>query len=115
MDDLKQVIILKEELSMSRGKQIAQACHASLKSYQKASNKAQKAWEEQGAKKIALSNDDTNIKERFQQAKSLQIPASLVKDAGHTELQPGTITALGLGPAEEEKINKVTGDLKLIK
>jgi len=40
MNDLKQVIVLRTDVGMSTGKMIAQACHASLKSYKKASDKA---------------------------------------------------------------------------
>jgi PTH2 family peptidyl-tRNA hydrolase len=114
MSKLKQVIILDEGLGMSRGKQIAQACHASLKSYKKANGQAQKDWEDQGSKKVVLELGDERLEERLERAKGLQIPAALVKDAGRTELTPGTVTALGVGPADEDKIDKVTGDLKLV-
>ena len=41
-------------------------------------------------------------------------PWSEVTDAGHTQIAPGTITCLSIGPAPEENIDKITGDLKLL-
>ncbi|MFB6158421.1 MAG: aminoacyl-tRNA hydrolase [Candidatus Nanohalobium sp.] len=114
MRRLKQVIVLDEDLGISKGKQISQACHASLKSYKKASREICSDWEDQGSRKIALDIGDGSLRERLEKAKSLQIPAALVQDAGLTEVEPGTVTALGVGPAEEDKIDKITGDLKLI-
>ena len=42
------------------------------------------------------------------------ISSSLVQDAGMTEIPPGTITALGLGPAKTEDLDKITGTLTLL-
>jgi len=115
MDDLKQVIVLRSDLGMSKGKLIAQACHASLKSYEKASDKVVSDWKSSGMKKVVVENGDGSLEEKLESAKGLQIPAALITDAGRTELEPGTKTALGVGPAESNKIDKVTGELKLIK
>ena len=46
-------------------------------------------------------------------ASSLNIPFSLVRDAGRTQIAPGSKTVLGIGPASDETIDKVTGHLKL--
>jgi len=115
MTKYKQAIVLKEELEMSKGKSISQACHASLEAYNRTDESVREEWRSQGAKKIALDIGDNDIKSRFQKAKREGLSAYLVKDAGHTELKSGTVTALGIGPAEESKIDSITGDLSLIR
>ncbi|MFT4867930.1 MAG: PTH2 family peptidyl-tRNA hydrolase [Candidatus Nanohaloarchaea archaeon] len=111
---VKQVIVLREDLNISKGKEISQACHASLGAYKKADPETISKWEAQGAKKVVLSSGDRKLEDLYAEIKSKDIPAYLVKDAGKTEIEPGTITALGIGPAKESKIDSITGELKLI-
>lgn len=115
MTHQKQAILLREDLNMSKGKMIAQACHASLKAYRKSSEDDREDWESKGEKKVALEVAEDQIVQRFEKAKSAGLPAALIKDAGKTEIEPGTITAVGIGPAEGSQIDSITGDLKLIK
>lgn len=113
MTNYKQAIVLREDLEMSIGKMISQACHASLKSYQKTDSSVSEAWDSKGAKKIALKSD--NIEKLERKAKSKNISSAIVRDAGMTEVAPNTVTAIGIGPAEESKLDAVTGSLELIK
>lgn len=112
--DLKQVIVLKDDIDISKGKEISQAAHASLGAYRKASDKKVSEWDNQGMKKIVVSSGDRRLEDLYEECKRKSIPAYLVKDAGMTEVKPGTVTALGIGPAESDKIDTVTGELKLI-
>lgn len=114
MTSYKQALVLREDLEMSRGKMVAQACHASLNAYKNAGSEERHAWEQEGSKKVVLAIKGDEIKERLQQAKDNGIAAYMVEDAGLTELEPGTVTALGLGPAEESKIDRITGDLETV-
>lgn len=114
MPELKQVIVINEELELSRGKTAAQAAHASLGAYKKADDDKKDEWERKGAKKIILSSGDRKLEDILSDAKYNKLPAYLVKDAGHTEVEPGSKTALAIGPAESDKIDSLTGELRLI-
>ena len=115
MTQFKQVIVLNSDLEISTGKTVSQACHASLKAYEKASEDERAEWVLEGSKKVVVEAGEEQLQQRFEDAKALQIPSALITDAGLTEVEPGTVTAVGLGPEEEDKIDKVTGDLQLVK
>ena len=57
---------------------------------------------------------DEELSEVYEKALSKGIPAYIVHDAGHTQIAAGSKTVVGLGPAGEEILNEVTGDLKLL-
>lgn len=100
---------------MRKGKYVSQGCHASLGSYLEASSVESNKWIQNGQKKICLGIDsEEELIEIFKTAYNADLPCYLVKDAGHTQLEPGTYTAVGIGPASEEEINKITGKLKLL-
>jgi len=112
----KQMIIIRNDLNMFVGKKCVQSCHACLGAYQKSQKTITKKWSEEGQKKVVLEvNSEKEIINLFELAKKEKIACFLVQDAGLTELEPGTITALGIGPDEEEKIDKITRNLKLLK
>lgn len=116
MITLKQVIIVRSDLGMSRGKLAAQACHASLGAYKRADESKIKKWELEGEKKVIVQvSSQEDLFQVYELVKAADISNYLVKDAGHTELPPSTITSLGVGPEEDEKIDKITQDLKLLK
>ncbi len=111
---MKQAIVIRADLKMSAGKAAAQACHASLGAYLKTNPALRRIWERTGAKKIVLSaNSLLGLKSLQQKATKQKIPCFLVTDAGMTEIAPGTITALGIGPDKDEKMDKITGNLAL--
>ncbi|OIO27730.1 aminoacyl-tRNA hydrolase [Candidatus Micrarchaeota archaeon CG_4_10_14_0_2_um_filter_60_11] len=114
----KQAIVLRSDLEMGKGKLVAQGSHASLEAFieaQKSSALTVAAWRSTGCKKITLKvSSEAELKELYSKAKRLKLPCSLVRDAGHTQVEPGTITALAIGPAADGTIDKVTGGLKLL-
>jgi PTH2 family peptidyl-tRNA hydrolase len=39
----------------------------------------------------------------------------MISDAGHTQVDPGTITVIGIGPEKSEKLDRITGKFKLMR
>ena len=109
------MIVIRKDLNMSVGKTIAQACHASLGTYKKVKKSKIQRWNLDGQKKVVLEvNSKRQLLDLYNRVKRKKIPCFLVEDAGLTELEPGTITALGIGPVDEKEINKITGSMKLL-
>jgi PTH2 family peptidyl-tRNA hydrolase len=112
---MKQAIIIRTDLKMGKGKMIAQACHASLNSFFDSDKKTIEKWISEGMKKIVLKvSSEKDLRRLYELAKRERLPSELINDAGLTQLEPGTVTALGIGPAPDEKIDKITGNLKLL-
>lgn len=111
---LKQVILIRKDLKMGVGKAVAQGCHASLGAALTCSRKILDEWLKSGGKKVVLKADLKEILEVWKKVKRARIPNFLVADAGLTQLEPETITALGIGPVQESKIDKITGKFKLL-
>jgi len=100
---------------MSCGKSCAQAAHAAVAAYERAGSSARKSWFAEGQKKVVLRvSGERALYELKVLAEQAGIPAALIHDAGLTEIPPGTITALGLGPARNEELDKITSDLPLL-
>lgn len=117
-EEIKQAIIVRTDLEMSRGKTVAQGAHASLMSYfevVKKDKKIAEEWIDEGEKKIVLKvESESDLKKLHDAFKFKGIPSALVTDAGLTELPPGTITALGVGPWSSIEIDRFTKPLKLL-
>ena len=117
MVHIKQVIIVRTDLEMGKGKiaaQVGHACVLGAESVRKSHPDWFQTWFN-GQEKIVLKvpgfKDLDDIKKH---AIDLNVPWSEVTDAGHTQIAPGTTTCISLGPAPEEIIDKITGNLKLL-
>ncbi|MBW6451132.1 MAG: peptidyl-tRNA hydrolase Pth2 [DPANN group archaeon] len=112
---MKQAIIIRSDIKLSKGKIAAQAAHASLEAYKKTTFLNKAAWELQGQKKVVLKvNSEEELILIFGKCKNEKLPVSIIRDAGKTQVTPGTLTAVGIGPAKEAEIDKVVGKLKLL-
>ncbi|WP_256287848.1 peptidyl-tRNA hydrolase Pth2 [Halobellus inordinatus] len=111
---MKQAIVARTDLGMGRGKLAAQVAHASLSAYEDTDERTRKRWKGEGQKKVVLKVDsEPELFRLADEAERLGLPHAVVRDAGHTQLDPGTVTCLAVGPAREEDVDRVTGDLSL--
>jgi len=118
MCDFKQVIVVRTDINMSKGKLAVQVAHASVtcafKAYSDRRDWFEKWWMS-GQKKIVLKAvDEKHLLELYEKARILDLPVDIIRDAGLTELTPGTLTAICIGPAPSDLIDKVTGGLKTL-
>lgn len=111
---MKQAIVARSDLDMGEGKLAAQVAHASLQAFEEAPTDARREWKGSGQKKIVLeAASESQLQELAESARIEGLPYALVTDAGHTQLEPGTVTALAVGPAADTAVDAVTGDLSL--
>ena len=112
----KQVIVIRDDLKLSQGKLAAQSAHASHAAARSVKKEIVKSWIASGEKKIILKAKNLDeLRNLEEKCRKLKLPCALISDAGLTEVRKGTITALGIGPDDEKKIDKVTGSLPLMK
>lgn len=132
---IKQVIIIRKDLKMRRGKEIAQGSHASMSFLLKdvlepidytstyeakgkfIANMVSEVdkWLETGQTKICLQiHSEEELLELHKKAKEMGLRSNYITDAGRTEFNGvPTITSLAIGPNKSEDIDKITGHLKL--
>jgi len=131
--NIKQMIVMRKDLKNKQGhkvrtgKLIAQGAHASSKVFfdkgtivTENGDKFLKipltdemeTWLEQKFTKIALKvNSEDELLAKYKEAQDLFVPCALVMDAGLTEFENPTYTAVAIGPAHVDVLNKITGEL----
>jgi PTH2 family peptidyl-tRNA hydrolase len=131
-DKIKQVIMIRKDLKMRRGKEIAQGAHASIAflknnicdpplwsneiyNHHIILTKQWLEWFESGQTKICLICDsEEQLLEIDRKAKEIGIESHIITDSGKTEFNGiPTKTCLALGPDYSSKIDRITKDLKL--
>jgi PTH2 family peptidyl-tRNA hydrolase len=115
---MKQAIVVRTDLKMGKGKLAAQVAHASLSAADKARERKSvwyEGWKEGGQAKIVLKvGSEAELDELFRKARGAGLPASLIEDRGLTQVEPGTVTCLGIGPGPDAVIDDITGKLRLL-
>lgn len=115
--ELKQVLVLRTDLNMRKGKMVAQGAHASMMAVlSNLSHSYVKQWLENSFTKIALGvTTEDQLYELKRIADSSGLITALCVDNGATEFNwVKTATCLAIGPAPVDDINKITGNLKLL-
>lgn len=113
---MKQVIVVRKDLKMRRGKEISQSCHACLKvTLENMNHKDVKEWLKGPFAKVVVRVDsEEELLEIYQKALQANLICSLIQDAGRTEFHGvPTYTTVAVGPAKDAHIDQITGHLKL--
>lgn len=114
---IKQVIAVRTDLKMGKGKIAAQVGHACVMASETARVSYNDWWSQwwQGQEKVVLKVPSYGDLEQIRcEAARMKLPYCVVSDAGHTQLSPGTVTCVSVGPAPERMIDSITGDLSLL-
>jgi len=111
------VLVVRSDLGMQKGKAAAQCAHAALGCYKKAlkaSPDVLTAWERTGQTKVCVKAEgEERLVGLAAQCRELGITWTIVRDAGRTQVEAGSLTVLGVGPADSSLVDSVTGNLKL--
>ena len=134
---VKQVIVIRKDLNMRKGKCVAQGAHASLKvffdrmhhvrltgtilddaglDYEMSVTQEMREWIDGIFTKICVSVDsEQELKEIYESASEQNLPCAIIEDCGLTEFNNvPTLTCCAIGPANAEVIDNITGHLKLL-
>lgn len=127
MSDVKQVLVIRKDLNMRKGKMIAMGAHASLKAlfdWSKIEGQTMTIylnndiidWFETSFKKITVSvSNESELVDVYQRAVNAGLVCSLIQDQGLTEFNGvPTLTAVAVGPALSSEIDPITGHLPLL-
>jgi PTH2 family peptidyl-tRNA hydrolase len=123
----KQVIVMRKDLNMRKGKLVAQGAHASMGAILGQCKKVDTLlvldladermapWLTGRFKKICVYvNSEAELVEVYDKAKEAGLICSLIKDAGLTEFNGvATLTAVAVGPDREDKVDAITKHLPL--
>lgn len=105
---------MRKDLKCRKGKLIAQGGHAVCSSVVRRDKLLEK-WLDQGQKKIVVGvNSEQELIDIANKAEAKGIKVARIKDAGHTELTPGTFTCIAIGPDYENIIDPITKELTLL-
>ncbi len=112
------VIAVRKDIDMGKGKIAAQVAHAAVACTLLSMKKDKKIfneWYSEGQKKVVVKVD--NVEEIYkikEECKDLGIISEIITDAGFTQIMPGTVTCIGIGPYEDDILDEITGKYHLL-
>ncbi|HLH86598.1 MAG TPA: peptidyl-tRNA hydrolase Pth2 [Thermoplasmataceae archaeon] len=118
VEEIKLVVAVRKDLDLGKGKIAAQVAHAAvscaLKS-EKHDKRTFRKWLDQGQKKIVVKVDSEQVLlSLLDRARQLGLISEPIYDAGHTQVEPGTLTCIGIGPADGKLLDELTGGYSLL-
>ncbi|XP_051119218.1 uncharacterized protein LOC127243307 [Andrographis paniculata] len=117
-EELKMVLVVRNDLKMGAGKIASQCAHAATGMYaelMQSHRSLLRQWEQCGQAKIVLTcKNQQEMNKVRDAAESIGLPTFLVADAGRTQVSAGSTTVLAVGPGNKSAVDSVTGKLRLL-
>jgi len=121
---MKQVLVIRKDLKMRKGKTASQAAHAAMKAVYYWENGIPKfydhpyiyEWLRDSFTKVTVSvNSEAELKDIYEQVCLSGLPHSIIEDEGRTEFHgEHTFTAVAVGPGPIDEVDAITGELPLL-
>ncbi|GMH11854.1 hypothetical protein Nepgr_013695 [Nepenthes gracilis] len=117
-EELKMVLVVRQDLKMGPGKIASQCAHAATSTYaelMQSQRSLLRQWEQCGQPKIVVTcKNQQEMNKLKDAAESIGIPTYVVADAGRTQVAAGSKTVLAIGPGRKAAVDSVTGKLRLL-
>ncbi|KAI3821657.1 hypothetical protein L1987_09226 [Smallanthus sonchifolius] len=117
-EDLKMVLVVRQDLKMGQGKVASQCAHAATGLYSKLMQSHQnllRRWEHCGQAKIVVTcKNQQEMNKLLEAAEEIGLPTYVVADAGRTQVSAGSKTVLAIGPGYKSIVDSVTGKQRLL-
>ncbi len=114
----KLVVAVRRDLEMGKGKIAVQVGHATITVSEQAKRERPDWWNHwfnEGQRKVVVKvSTESDLWKLKREAEALGLPSTVIQDSGLTQLEPGTATCIGIGPAPAELVDKITGELSLL-
>ena len=114
----KQVLGVRSDLKMGKGKIAVQCSHAAVSASEEARKSSLdwwRIWMHEGQSKVAVKVSGLSpILDLGRRSRENGLPFYVVRDMGLTQVEPGTVTCIGIGPGPVVKVDLLTGDLPLL-
>ncbi|PON67825.1 Peptidyl-tRNA hydrolase, PTH [Parasponia andersonii] len=116
--ELKMVLVVRQDLKMKAGKIASQCAHAATGMYAELMQSRRsllRQWEQCGQAKIVVTCKNQQEMNKLQEeADGIGLPTFVVADAGRTQILAGSKTVLAIGPGPKAIIDSVTGKQALL-
>jgi peptidyl-tRNA hydrolase, PTH2 family len=109
---------VRRDLEMGKGKIAVQVAHAAVTVADETRKQHPDWWKEwfhEGQAKVVVKvTSESELVDLRKSAQELGLASAIIHDSGLTQVEPGTATCVGIGPAPSELVDKITGELPLL-
>ncbi|KAK4365057.1 hypothetical protein RND71_016415 [Anisodus tanguticus] len=117
-EELKMVLVVRQDLKMAQGKVASQCAHAATGMYAELMQSDRyllRQWEQCGQPKIVVTcKNQQEMNKLKEAAENIGLPTFVVADAGRTQVASGSRTVLAVGPGSKSAVDSVTGKQRLL-